>query len=187
MASWTQWTRFCANSGRWWYTGKPGVLQSMGSPRLRHDFATEQQKRATGCAERKAWLGAGTEGPPVPHRLLTWMGHVAHTLVLDFKRPSLSPGWRLWGDSWPPRNLPGSHSDMENSVLLCRSSWPLSGWLDSISWPAQRQGYSGDNRPLVNLSAELCLQCVLLATGPPLSTPQRPTDQGIWCQLVPSP
>ena len=28
---------------RWWRTGKPGVLQSMGSPRVRHDWATEQQ------------------------------------------------------------------------------------------------------------------------------------------------
>ena len=27
---WTQWTRVCANSRRWWRTGKPGVLQSTG-------------------------------------------------------------------------------------------------------------------------------------------------------------
>ena len=32
-----------ANSGRWWRTGKPGLLQSMGSQRVRHDWATEQQ------------------------------------------------------------------------------------------------------------------------------------------------
>ena len=30
MASPTQWTRVWANSGRWWRTGKPGVLQSVG-------------------------------------------------------------------------------------------------------------------------------------------------------------
>ena len=29
--------------GRQWRTGKPGVLQSMGSWRVRHDLATEQQ------------------------------------------------------------------------------------------------------------------------------------------------
>ena len=29
-----------ASSG-WWWTGKPGVLQSMGSQRVRHDWATE--------------------------------------------------------------------------------------------------------------------------------------------------
>ena len=30
MASLTQWTRVWANSGRWWWTGKPGVLQVYG-------------------------------------------------------------------------------------------------------------------------------------------------------------
>ena len=31
------------SSGRCWRTGKPGVLQSMGSQRVGHDWATEQQ------------------------------------------------------------------------------------------------------------------------------------------------
>ena len=30
------------NSGRWWRTGKPGVLQSMRSQRVRHGWAAEQ-------------------------------------------------------------------------------------------------------------------------------------------------
>ena len=29
------------SSGNWWWTGKPGVLQCMGSQRVRHDLATE--------------------------------------------------------------------------------------------------------------------------------------------------
>ena len=29
------------NSGRWWWTGRPGVLRFMGSQRVRHDWATE--------------------------------------------------------------------------------------------------------------------------------------------------
>ena len=29
------------NSRRWWWTGRPGVLQFMGSQRVRHDWATE--------------------------------------------------------------------------------------------------------------------------------------------------
>ena len=37
MASMTQWTWVWANSGRWWRTGRPGVLQSMGSQRVRHN------------------------------------------------------------------------------------------------------------------------------------------------------
>ena len=34
MASLTQWTWVWINSGRWWWTGKPGVLRSMGSQRV---------------------------------------------------------------------------------------------------------------------------------------------------------
>ena len=41
MASPTQWTRVWVNSGSWWWTGRPGVLQSMGSQRVGHDWATE--------------------------------------------------------------------------------------------------------------------------------------------------
>ena len=44
MASLTQWTWVWASSGRWWRTGKPGVLQPMGSQRVRHDWATEQKQ-----------------------------------------------------------------------------------------------------------------------------------------------
>ena len=41
MASPTQWTWVWVSSGSWWWTGKPGVLQSMGSQRAGHDWATE--------------------------------------------------------------------------------------------------------------------------------------------------
>ena len=38
MASLTQWTRVWINSRSWWWTGKPGMLRSMGSLRLGHDW-----------------------------------------------------------------------------------------------------------------------------------------------------
>ena len=41
MASPTQWTWVWARSGSWWWTGKPGMLQFMGSQRLGHDWVTE--------------------------------------------------------------------------------------------------------------------------------------------------
>ena len=41
MASSIQWTWFWANSGRWWRTGKPDGLQSMGSQRVKYDWATK--------------------------------------------------------------------------------------------------------------------------------------------------
>ena len=41
MASPTQWTWVWVNSGSWWWTGRPAVLQSMGSQRVRHNWVTE--------------------------------------------------------------------------------------------------------------------------------------------------
>ena len=39
MSSPTQWTWVCVNSGSWWWTGKPGMLQSMGSQKAEYDWA----------------------------------------------------------------------------------------------------------------------------------------------------
>ena len=44
MASPTQWTWVWVNSGRWWWTGRPGVLQFMRSQRVWHDWATELKR-----------------------------------------------------------------------------------------------------------------------------------------------
>ena len=74
MASPTQWAWVWANSGRWWRTGKLGVLQSMGSKRVRHDWATERQQ----------WLVKGfSAGHPWSHlyrcknfsAALSWVNH----------------------------------------------------------------------------------------------------------------
>ena len=42
MASQTQWTWVWANSMSWWWTGRPDVLQSMGSQRAKYISVTEQ-------------------------------------------------------------------------------------------------------------------------------------------------
>ena len=57
MPSLTQWTWVWA-TGRWWRTGKPGVLQVMGSQRVRHDLATEQQA----VHEESYMLTSSTQG-----------------------------------------------------------------------------------------------------------------------------
>ena len=44
MASPTWWTWVWVCSRRWWKTGKPGMLQSMGSQRVRQDWVTEVTK-----------------------------------------------------------------------------------------------------------------------------------------------
>ena len=49
MASPTQWIWVLASSGSWWWTGRPGVLQSAGSQTVKHHFVTEQQQQKTNC------------------------------------------------------------------------------------------------------------------------------------------
>ena len=41
MASLTQWTWVWVDSDSWWWIGRPGVLQFMGSQRVGHDWETE--------------------------------------------------------------------------------------------------------------------------------------------------
>ena len=43
MVGWPHWLdgRVWVSSVSWWWTGRPGVLQSLGSQRVRHDWATE--------------------------------------------------------------------------------------------------------------------------------------------------
>ena len=55
MASRTQWTWVWMSSRRLWRTGKPGVLRFMGSQRVGHNWATEQQQHG---------LNAGSDAPP---------------------------------------------------------------------------------------------------------------------------
>ena len=75
MASSMQWTWTWANFGRWGGTGRPGVLQSMRSPRVRHDWVTEQQQS---CKEIKPinpkrnqpWTFIGRTDPEVEAPIL---------------------------------------------------------------------------------------------------------------------
>ena len=65
MASPTQWTWVWASSGGQWRTGQPGELQSMGSQRVGHDRATQQQQQdcsgPCGCQSDEAVLSYFTQ------------------------------------------------------------------------------------------------------------------------------
>ena len=54
IASPTQWTWIWVNSGGWWWTGRPGMLQSMGSQRVRHDWVTELKQTIQTTEEFKS-------------------------------------------------------------------------------------------------------------------------------------
>ena len=68
MASPNRWTWVWASSGSWWWTGKPGVLQSTGSQRLRHDWVTELKwlhsviRSLLTCEDEFHWSGGGSVG-----------------------------------------------------------------------------------------------------------------------------
>ena len=60
MVSLTWWTWVWVNSGSWWWTGRPGMLQSMGSQRVRQEWATELNwcnTRCKPCNELHCFLG----------------------------------------------------------------------------------------------------------------------------------
>ena len=70
MSSLTRWTWIWVSSGSWWWTGRPVVLQSMGSQRVGHDWVTKLKfqnwtDRKWSCRKAKAITKA-----PRPHRAL---------------------------------------------------------------------------------------------------------------------
>ena len=76
MASLTQWTWVWVNSGSWWWTGRPSVLQFMGLQRVRHDWVTELTdcNRISRECMRGGWNHLGDHGRIL---LLVWIGVVA--------------------------------------------------------------------------------------------------------------
>ena len=58
MTSPTQWTWIWVSARSWWWTGKPGVLQSMGSQKVGHNWVTELNWTECGLGEE--WEGLGS-------------------------------------------------------------------------------------------------------------------------------
>ena len=55
MVSPTGWTLVGASSRSWWWTGRPGVLRSMGLQRVGHDWATDLIWRNLGSIKTVVW------------------------------------------------------------------------------------------------------------------------------------
>ena len=70
MASPTQRAWVWVNSGSWWWTGRPSVLQSMGSQRVGHNWVTELTE-------------------------LNWAGKIS-CAPQTFLLPQTVLGWGLW-------------------------------------------------------------------------------------------
>ena len=82
MASPTRWIWVCENSGRYWRTGKPGVLQSVGLQRVGHDWGLNSSNLL--IASFKHWRNS-----------FNWdslAAHVAETAISSTV-PFLAPMW----------------------------------------------------------------------------------------------
>ena len=81
MASSTQWTWVWISSRSWWWIGRPGMLQSMVSQRVGHDWSTELSWLSIGETER----GLAEEGASFPDAVvrflpsITWRPAVCRT------------------------------------------------------------------------------------------------------------
>ena len=75
----TQWTWVGVNSASWWWTGRPGVLQFMGSQRVGHDWATELNWTEACCSFSSR----------SKHLLILWVQSPS-TVILEPKKISLS-------------------------------------------------------------------------------------------------
>ena len=76
IASLTRWTWVWVDSGSRWWTGRPGVLQFMGSQRVRHDWETELTRR-TLMSPRKLLLSS---------KLFIKLSYPLAVLVLKYKQ-----------------------------------------------------------------------------------------------------
>ena len=74
----TWWKWVGASSGSWWWTGKPGVLQSIGSSRVGHDWATE--------------LNWTQRGPFIGQWLVWGKGRKMEGLPANSGKKNISPG-----------------------------------------------------------------------------------------------
>ena len=95
MASPNQWTWVWVGSGSWWWTGKPDVLQSMGSQRIRHDWATELNSVTPWVAAHQAPLSFTISQSFLKFMLLESMILSNHLILCHSPFPYLQslPAW----------------------------------------------------------------------------------------------
>ena len=118
MALVTQWTWVWVNSGSWWWTGRPGVLQSMGLQRVGHDWATELNWTEPFCAFsalNSSWWRARlrVDRFSVNIYILTWL------LTQWYRVLGNSQSWRLhFHASWFQCGVPLA-SEWLRSAVMC--------------------------------------------------------------------
>ena len=104
MASSTQWTWVWVNSGSWWWTERLGMLHSMGSQRVGHEWATELNWNE--CVEYADKIYTSGKGLSIP-LLVCW------ELSRSVMSNSLCPH-----GLYSPWNSPGKNTGVGCHALL---------------------------------------------------------------------
>ena len=120
MATPNRWKWVWINSGSWWWTGMSGVLQSMGSQRIRHNWATEQQQKWLNISvtepNNQTWtLDSRSSFLPLP--LLNSYYYVFFPFLLLYVCICMCilEVWRCWVGYSPGNNLPSKIVMVNNS------------------------------------------------------------------------
>ena len=136
------WTWVWAISGRWWCTGNPGGLQSMGSQRVRHNGTTELKVKVCGSVSRSV---ASDSLPPMecspPGSSVVGFSRQEYWSGLPFPSPGdlphlgMEPGSpALWAGSSPSEPPGLLESNLEISLTLAPLQSQLRGHLtNSVS------------------------------------------------------
>ena len=122
MASPTLWTWAGANTGRYWRTGKPGVLQFMGSKRVRHnlrDWATILYPMCLAALSLYDPMDCSPPGSSVhgilQARILEW---VAMPSFRGLPSPGSEPALQAdFFTDWANRETPVLNKVVQNSPL----------------------------------------------------------------------
>ena len=87
MASPTQWAWVWIDSGSLWWTGRPGMLQFMGSQRVRQDWTTKLKNTGVGSLSllQGIFLNQGSN-PGLPHcwQILYQLSHSGSPRILEW-------------------------------------------------------------------------------------------------------
>ena len=109
------WMWVWVNSGRWWWTGRPGVLWFMGSQRVGHDWATELS-----WTEKLALSGSSCY---THHYLyLEGIAHLGH-ITFTSKAKSVLKLWQTNRTISPTSKLRYFHSIISPVLLIKSKTW----------------------------------------------------------------
>ena len=138
MASLIQWTWIWPNSGRQWRTEEPGMLQSLGSQRVRHELMIEHQQLASMRGSPRSASARFKLLPP------HWDLEHVEILCVPFKSPlslaSCSGDLSFWctiSMLWSLRWIsnPCSPAIVIISPLVGLPTWVCGSWLYPVSTP----------------------------------------------------